>query len=152
MREGSDGFERGAANDAYEMDSIPALAGPPTASSSHAKSIGGMNDRRNYAIGIGLLLIVVLLWTSSNFLTQVTLRPSVRCKATAQRVFRTCLKAVMRNHFCQCDLAPLFFELIDGMSDSVTYMNTSAFSLYLLPYLIRRKCFRGHGDQDGSWR
>ena len=95
MREGSDGFERGTAYDAYEMDSISA---PPTASSSHAKSIGGMN--KNYAIGIGLLLIVVLLWTSSNFLTQVILRPSVRCKATAQRVFRTCSKAVMRSHFC----------------------------------------------------
>lgn len=28
-------------------------------------------DRKNYFIGIGLLLIVVLLWTLSNFVTQV---------------------------------------------------------------------------------
>ena len=28
-------------------------------------------DRRNYLIGIGLLLLVVLLWTFSSFLTQV---------------------------------------------------------------------------------
>jgi hypothetical protein len=30
-------------------------------------------------------------------------------------------------------------------SYSVTYMNTSAFALYLVPYLIR---VRGRGDQD----
>ncbi|CDO76612.1 hypothetical protein BN946_scf184868.g26 [Trametes cinnabarina] len=58
--------------------------------------------RRDYAIGILLLLVVVVLWTSSNFVTQ--------------------------------DL----FE--DGYEKPflVTYLNTSAFSLYLLPYVIRR--------------
>ena len=30
-------------------------------------------NRKNYFIGIGLLLIVVLLWTLSNFVTQVRL-------------------------------------------------------------------------------
>jgi hypothetical protein len=30
-------------------------------------------DRRNYLVGIGLLLCVVFLWTFSSFLTQVTL-------------------------------------------------------------------------------
>ena len=29
-------------------------------------------SRRDYLLGIGLLLLVVLLWTSSNFITQVS--------------------------------------------------------------------------------
>lgn len=58
--------------------------------------------RKAYAVGIGLLLVVVLLWTSSNFLTQ---------------------------------------DLYEGGYNKpflVTYMNTSSFSLYLIPVLIRR--------------
>ncbi|KAF9532033.1 vacuolar membrane protein [Crepidotus variabilis] len=59
-------------------------------------------ERKDYLIGIGLLLIVVLLWTLSNFVTQ---------------------------------------DLYESGYDKpflVTYMNTSAFSFYLIPLLIRR--------------
>ncbi|KAF8807510.1 hypothetical protein BYT27DRAFT_7189580 [Phlegmacium glaucopus] len=64
--------------------------------------------KNDYAIGIGLLLIVVLLWTSSSFLTQ---------------------------------------DLYEGGYNKpfmVTYLNTSAFSLYLLPFLLRYWWKRNH--------
>jgi len=59
-------------------------------------------ERREYAIGIVLLLIVVLLWTLSNFVTQ--------------------------------DL----YETGYNKPFLVTYMNTSAFSFYLIPLFLRR--------------
>ncbi|KAI8980684.1 hypothetical protein BD414DRAFT_492946 [Trametes punicea] len=76
-------------------------------------------SRRDYLTGILLLLVVVVLWTSSNFVTQ--------------------------------DL----FE--DGYEKPflVTYLNTSAFSLYLLPYIFRtfqgkkRQKVRGRGPPRG---
>jgi len=58
--------------------------------------------RKDYVAGIGLLLAVVSLWTSSNFITQ---------------------------------------DLYEGGFNKpflVTYMNTSSFALYLIPFLIRR--------------
>ncbi|KAI0673464.1 hypothetical protein C8Q78DRAFT_1185476 [Trametes maxima] len=66
-------------------------------------------SRRDYLVGIFLLLVVVVLWTSSNFVTQ--------------------------------DL----FE--DGYEKPflVTYLNTSAFSLYLVPYIFRRLYAQSHG-------
>lgn len=59
-------------------------------------------SKRDYAIGISLLLVVVFLWTSSNFVTQ--------------------------------DL------FVNGYPKPflVTYLNTSAFTLYLVPVLIRQ--------------
>lgn len=56
-------------------------------------------DKKNYALGLVLLLVVVFLWTSSNFVTQ---------------------------------------DLFEGGYEKpffVTYMNTSAFSFYLIPWL-----------------
>ncbi|KAI0652199.1 hypothetical protein C8Q79DRAFT_1005424 [Trametes meyenii] len=66
-------------------------------------------SRRDYLVGILLLLVVVVLWTSSNFVTQ--------------------------------DL----FE--DGYEKPflVTYLNTSAFSLYLVPYVFRRFYAQNYG-------
>ncbi|EPQ60703.1 hypothetical protein GLOTRDRAFT_109100 [Gloeophyllum trabeum ATCC 11539] len=57
--------------------------------------------KKDYAIGICLLLVVVCLWTSSNFVTQ--------------------------------DL------YVDGYEKPflVTYLNTSAFTLYLIPFSVR---------------
>jgi hypothetical protein len=48
-----------------EMDSLPAVMGKSHVSDKLA--------RREYAIGICLLLLVVFLWTTSNFVTQVRL-------------------------------------------------------------------------------
>ncbi|KAH9937148.1 uncharacterized protein B0H18DRAFT_969343 [Fomitopsis serialis] len=76
-----------------------------------------LDSKTDYIIGICLLLVVVVLWTGSNFLTQ--------------------------------DL----FE--DGYEKPflVTYLNTSAFSLYLLPYMIRRTMERFRRDgMQGSVR
>ncbi|RPD64903.1 hypothetical protein L227DRAFT_494495 [Lentinus tigrinus ALCF2SS1-6] len=72
-----------------------------------------MKSRRDYIIGILLLLCVVILWTSSNFVTQ--------------------------------DL----YE--DGYEKPflVTYLNTSAFALYLLPFVIRKAWNRSHENAQG---
>ncbi|KAF8576560.1 hypothetical protein K439DRAFT_1418863 [Ramaria rubella] len=56
---------------------------------------------REYLSGIGLLLVVVILWTSSNFVTQ--------------------------NLFADGYHKPFL----------VTYLNTSSFTFYLIPFLIR---------------
>ncbi|KAK0506066.1 hypothetical protein EDD18DRAFT_1121880 [Armillaria luteobubalina] len=58
-------------------------------------------SHREYTVGIALLLVVVLLWTVSNFITQ---------------------------------------DMFEGGYEKpflVTYLNTSAFSLYLLPFLLK---------------
>ncbi|KAL7285157.1 hypothetical protein ACG7TL_000249 [Trametes sanguinea] len=81
---------------------------------SHSRTRPHTAGRRDYVTGILLLLCVVVLWTSSNFVTQ--------------------------------DL----FE--DGYEKPflVTYLNTSAFALYLLPYAFRRYC--GNTDRKGVRR
>ncbi|KAJ6575233.1 vacuolar membrane protein [Mycena capillaripes] len=74
--------------------------------------VGRQNARtRDYAVGIGLLLAVVVLWTSSNFVTQ--------------------------------DMYQGGFE----KPFLVTYLNTSAFALYLVPFQLRRWWRK---RQDGS--
>ncbi|KAI0778509.1 hypothetical protein BD413DRAFT_465106 [Trametes elegans] len=69
---------------------------------SHSRARSHAASRKDYFVGILLLLVVVVLWTSSNFVTQ--------------------------------DL----FE--DGYEKPflVTYLNTSAFALYLVPYALRK--------------
>lgn len=58
--------------------------------------------RSEYIVGICLLLVVVFLWTSSNFITQVCANFSfVLCMNTEIGAARICLRAVMRNHFCE---------------------------------------------------
>lgn len=51
-----------------EMDPLPAQS--PAIGKSHTSH---KIARRNYAVGICLLLLVVFLWTTSNFVTQVRL-------------------------------------------------------------------------------
>lgn len=64
----------------------------------------------NFLIGIGLLLIVVLEWTGSNFITQGMFSDGYE-------------KAFL-----------------------VTYLNTSAFSVYLLPFLIQKFWWKKDAD------
>ncbi|KAJ7169992.1 hypothetical protein C8R46DRAFT_895889 [Mycena filopes] len=71
---------------------------------------------RQYSIGIVLLLIVVILWTSSNFVTQ----------------------GMYQDGFEKPFL--------------VTYLNTSAFALYLVPFQLRRWWRRRTGLEDGGTR
>ncbi|KAI0721311.1 hypothetical protein C8T65DRAFT_631287 [Cerioporus squamosus] len=84
------------------------------AAKSQSRAQTQMKSRRDYVIGIILLLCVVILWTTSNFVTQ--------------------------------DL----FE--DGYEKPflVTYLNTSAFALYLLPFVVRRALQHIHGNAEGG--
>ena len=69
---------------------------------------------KDYAVGIGLLLMVVFLWTAANFITQ--------------------------NLF------------VDGGYNKpwlITYTNTAAFTIYLIPSLLRNKR-EGHVSGDGG--
>lgn len=83
----SDGIEPATAQRGpvpLEMDTISPLNSPVrystrladsmSRSRSRAKSpMRPVLNRREYAVGIVLLLVVVFLWTSSNFVTQVSL-------------------------------------------------------------------------------
>ncbi|TFY83768.1 hypothetical protein EWM64_g233 [Hericium alpestre] len=94
-----------------QMESLPSRS-PSEARSRDKLPLTRLQDRRDYAIGIGLLLVVVFLWTSSNFVTQ---------------------------------------DLFVGGYEKpflITYMNTSAFSLYLIPFLIRSLWKRHFGNSD----
>ncbi|KAG5648085.1 hypothetical protein DXG03_007120 [Asterophora parasitica] len=91
---------------------MDALRAPPphTRSSSRqsrtrAKEPGPIQillGQRDYALGIAILFVVVVLWTLSNFITQ---------------------------------------DIFKGGFDKpflVTYLNTSSFSFYLLPYIVKK--------------
>ncbi|KAJ3868761.1 hypothetical protein EV359DRAFT_31665 [Lentinula novae-zelandiae] len=90
----------------------------PVRSKANARSVSSLCrtdsshlGNKDYAIGISLLLVVVFLWTTSNFVTQAGF-----------------------------DKASIFRDLFqDGYEKAflVTYLNTSAFTLYLLPFLIK---------------
>ena len=56
--------------------------------------------KNDYVVGIGLLLLVVLLWTLSSFLTQVC--PALFISYTNLHSYqhRTCMKTAITNHFC----------------------------------------------------
>ncbi|KAJ7925896.1 hypothetical protein B0H13DRAFT_1973798 [Mycena leptocephala] len=105
--------------DILEMDTFSSPAHPPRSVSrsksvSPGRALSRSRATRDFAVGIGLLLIVVILWTSSNFVTQ--------------------------------DMYKGGFE----KPFLVTYMNTSAFALYLVPVQLRRWWRRRSGYQDGG--
>ncbi|KAF9569676.1 hypothetical protein CPC08DRAFT_677317 [Agrocybe pediades] len=84
------------------MDRPPSPTALPAVDPSQLQPKSLLN-RKEYLTGIGLLLLVVILWTSSNFVTQ---------------------------------------DLYEGGYDKpflVTFLNTSSFSIYLVPFLIRRR-------------
>ncbi|KAJ7808287.1 hypothetical protein B0H14DRAFT_2870877 [Mycena olivaceomarginata] len=97
--------------DTLEMDSFSSPA-PRPKSLSPVRSRRRAAITREYAVGIGLLLVVVILWTSSNFVTQ----------------------GIYQGGFEK----PFM----------VTYLNTSAFALYLVPFQLRRWWRRRSGYQD----
>ena len=97
----------------FEMDTMrgdtPAppchiVSGAPSRHSSH---------RKEYITGVVLLLVVVLLWTSSNFLTQVYFQIfSYRVRAFI-RLFRTSTKADTTNLSCKPLLLVILFCLLN---------------------------------------
>ncbi|KAI9445242.1 hypothetical protein H4582DRAFT_1914228 [Lactarius indigo] len=94
-----------------EMDSLPATSSPARKGISPASRRLAWSD---YTVGICLLLVVVFLWTGSNFVTQ--------------------------------DL----FVGGYGKPFLITYLTTSSFSLYLVPFLIRSYVRRHQGDANQS--
>lgn len=61
---------------AIEMDTLAHVSSTHQSSGSHGKSPAleaatTPSNKRDYAVGVVLLLIVVFLWTASNFVTQV---------------------------------------------------------------------------------
>ena len=58
--------------------------------------------RGEYKIGIVLLLLVVFLWTSSNFLTQVCLVSATATRGSDKPfIHRICTRAATTSHFCE---------------------------------------------------
>ncbi|KAI0080253.1 hypothetical protein K474DRAFT_1590154 [Panus rudis PR-1116 ss-1] len=81
---------------------------------SRSTSRAARRSRKDYIVGIGLLLVVVVLWTTSNFVTQG------------------------------------LFE--DGFEKPflVTYLGTSSFAFYLLPYVVRRLVPRHTSEAEAA--
>lgn len=91
-------------------------------------------DKKNYTLGIVLLLVVVFLWTSSNFVTQVSgyfLFPPITLASISPRTF---LRVDTRSRSCSFQ-SSRSVSMDSQLPCSVTYMNTSAFSFYLIPWL-----------------
>lgn len=122
-----------------EMDSL--THGPTNALRNAVKTIRIlMNDRREYLVGIALLLIVVFLWALSNFVTQVRANPLLVLSMTDHAVVecRIFSKEDMRNPSCASeswsnDQLFVTITLTFYRFCRVTWLNTSAFALYLIP-------------------
>ena len=77
---------------------------PPPRSRSRGKSrsraLAQMANRRDYAIGIVLLLCVVVLWTTSNFVTQVRSVIAKTAMSCGTLFRRASSREVMRSRSC----------------------------------------------------
>src|SRR5579863_5966346 len=135
-----------------EMDSLPAQPSATGKAPAYRKPALG---RRDYVVGIILLLLVVFLWTTSNFVTQVRLAIHHWSVQLTIRVLvpRTCSSGGTGNLSCPC--RPIIDSrcgLLTVTPCSITYLTTSTFSLYLLPYLIKsyiRRYHRGSNPSSG---
>lgn len=134
------------------MDSSESSASVP----ADGRPRRGGPSQRDYLVGIGLLLIVVILWTASNFLTQVRSHQlsSLFYRTSAQeKHLRLYMKLDTTSLGCWFahNLSNSNFSLTDGKLYSVTYLNTSSFSFYLLPYLFRMYKSRKPHRSGGRW-
>ncbi|KAJ7706063.1 hypothetical protein B0H17DRAFT_608998 [Mycena rosella] len=107
------------ATDTLEMDTFASTVQPRRSLSrgksvSPSRALSRLQATRDYAVGIGLLLIVVILWTAANFITQ----------------------GMYQGGFEKPFL--------------VTYLNTSAYTLYLVPFLVRRWWRKRQGLEEGG--
>jgi hypothetical protein len=87
------------ANDSVELDSF--LGGSSLRSSNDiARKPHPTRNKHDYAIGIGFILIVTLIWTFGSFVTQVR---SSSTRTVGQHLFcynRTYLEVATINHSC----------------------------------------------------
>lgn len=128
-----------------EMDSLP-VQSPVTGKFQGFYKLA----RREYAIGICLLLLVVFLWTASNFVTQVRLCnhhwPQLSYLMLATRTYSSVDTGSLS---CLCHL--IFNACCASLTitrHSITYLTTSTFSLYLLPFLIKSYIRRHYGGSE----
>lgn len=98
----------------FDMEPIVSSRSPIRSALKAVSSL--IAERKDYVVGIALLLIVVVLWASSNFVTQ---------------------------------------DLFQGGYEKpflVTYLNTSAFSLYLIPFGLKKLFGENAGGGAGRSR
>lgn len=72
--------------DTLEMDTLGSTVHPRRSvsrgpSASPGRALSRLKAKRDYAVGIGLLLVVVILWTASNFVTQVSFASCLVCRS-----------------------------------------------------------------------
>ena len=131
-----------------EMDS---LSVQPSATGKFPTSHKPALSRRDYVVGICLLLLVVFLWTTSNFVTQVRLEShhwSVQFTISTLAP-RICSSGDSGN--LSCPYHPILDSHCGSRTFSpcsITYLSTSTFALYLLPYLIKSYIRRHRGGPD----
>lgn len=132
-----------------EMDSLPVQ---PSATGKSLASDKPALSRRDYVVGICLLLAVVFLWTTSNFVTQVRLEcQSHRSVQFTIRMLAPRISSSGDTGNLSCSCHPIIDSrcgLLTVSLCSITYLSTSTFALYLLPYLIKSYIKRHHGGPD----
>ena len=140
-----------------EMDSFGYGSANPLRNA--AKTIRTLvNDQREYLVGIALLLIVVFLWALSNFVTQVRgnsfsphaplIFPLRGVGYFPRRIRETILVRSGHDPAKAAEAIDLFVTiiLISRRFRRVTWLNTSAFALYLIPTAL--KWLLGKGSRD----
>ena len=132
-----------------EMDSLSVQPSATVKPASHKLAL----SRRDYIVGICLLLLVVFLWTTSNFVTQVRLESQSHHWSVQFTICmlapRICSSGDTGNLSCLCH--PILDSrcgLLTCSPCSITYLSTSTFALYLLPYLIKSYIRRHYGGPD----
>ena len=137
-----------------QMDSFS--HGPTNPFRNAARTIRSLvNDRREYLVGIVLLLIVVILWALSNFITQVGIDPF---QPYARLITPLCCVGHFPSRIRETVLVRAnrwrklldLFRLISCSFLRVTWLNTSAFSFYLIPLGLKK--LLGKESHDASHR
>jgi solute carrier family 35 protein F5 len=141
-------------NDVIQMDTLdatPSQDGSFIRPTSPARQHHGVT---NYVVGILLLLVVVFLWTASNFVTQVRMTIPLevrRLELTNMHLQRLFSREDTKNLSCEliefrCPLQ----RLMVSSPYSLTYLSTSSFALYLVPSLVRQCRHKNIRFWDGS--
>lgn len=102
-----------AINHSIEMDSFlhtqKEASNRDLVGSSSSSNDKARTSQRNYAIGIGLILIVASLWTLSSFVTQVSSSFSPTVWKHLHFCHRTCMEVATINRSCMPESFILYF-------------------------------------------
>ena len=129
-----------ATNHSIEMDSFLSQEEVTNVFQSNSSSNNVAAQKRDYAIGIGLILIVASLYTLSGFLTQASTSIVFFSYWAALHCFnRTYIKVAMINRSCKPKSFVFHSPSDSSTQDSrLTYMNVGTHSLCLIPFLLLR--------------